>query len=269
MARLDTCVQEIVSKACRMICRSFLEANALIEQMKIELSPQEVERRSQTHSLLTRYLNEAFDSIDSTIESIQGSDWDLALKDWKSESKCLNRTLEKLAGLIELVTDTMEEENEKPAKRFVRGPVINIATLLIVIVKNSRSILDKFITLGTNTKRLPFFMEMGSDRIEFIATFHGNVSGNLNSMLSILETADVAHGAVRGEEVLEIAKELRYRSAVPWLPAQRDMAPAIADADGVFTQDHYNSWLLSWNTKRLLAFKVFENYVKSLRGNLV
>ncbi|KAI7956731.1 hypothetical protein MJO28_003826 [Puccinia striiformis f. sp. tritici] len=237
--------------------------------MKIELSPQEVESRSQTHSLLTGYLNEVFDLIDSTIKSIQGSDWDLALKDWKSESKCLNRTLEELAGLIKPVADTMEEENEKPSKTFVRGPVINIAKLLIIIVKNSRSILDKFITLGMNTKRLPFFTEMGSDRIEFIAMLHGNVSGNLSSMLSILESADVAHGAVRGDQVWEIAKELQYWSGVPWLPAQLYIVPAIADTDGTFTQDHYNSWLLSWNTKRLLAFRNSKNYVKFLRGNRV
>ncbi|KAI9619821.1 hypothetical protein KEM48_008434 [Puccinia striiformis f. sp. tritici PST-130] len=252
-----------------MLSEHFLKANTLIKQMKIELSPQEVESRSQTHSLLTGYLNEVFDLIDSTIKSIQGSDWDLALKDWKSESKCLNRTLEELAGLIKPVADTMEEENEKPSKTFVRGPVINIAKLLIIIVKNSRSILDKFITLGMNTKRLPFFTEMGSDRIEFIAMLHGNVSGNLSSMLSILESADVAHGAVRGDQVWEIAKELQYWSGVPWLPAQLYIVPAIADTDGTFTQDHYNSWLLSWNTKRLLAFRNSKNYVKFLRGNRV
>ncbi|POW13862.1 hypothetical protein PSTT_03431 [Puccinia striiformis] len=170
----------------------------------------------------------------STIESIEGSDWDLA-------------------------KPTSWNRRSKSVAKYVREPVIHLAKLLIPIMKLSRLFFNKISVRGINTKRLPLFTEMCSEQIESLAMSHGSVSSSFVHILSLLDAADRAPGVVPHVHFIGSVRCLKNIFEAPLLIVLLYLVPAIPDTDGFPIQNYYKNWLITWNTQRILATENFIN----------
>ncbi|KNE96036.1 hypothetical protein PSTG_10613 [Puccinia striiformis f. sp. tritici PST-78] len=255
-------LHSMLTVACDLIRGSYLKGNEIFGYLEIGLSPEESERRGTRQMAL----KEVALLIDWAIECIEESDWDLALKYWKSESKYITRLLEKLVHYIRPQNDALAGESRYSAERFYREPVIHLARLMMPIMKLARLFLNKVTLLGMNTKRLPLFTEMSSDRIKSIVESHGHVSISMSQTISLLQVADVSPGAETYYQLIETAKELHNRSEAPWLHVVLHLVPLITDTNEYPTRKDIESWIISWNTQRKLAINNFICYARSLIG---
>ncbi|KAH9462999.1 hypothetical protein Pst134EA_015088 [Puccinia striiformis f. sp. tritici] len=249
-------IHSMLTAACDLIRGSYLKGNEIFGYLEIGLLPEESERRGTQQMAL----KEAALVIGLAIECIKESDWHLALKYWKSDSKYITRLLEKLVHYVRPHNDALAEEDEYSAERFYREPVIHLAQLMMPIMKLARLFLNKVTLLGMNTKRLPLYTEMSSDRIKSIVESHGHVSISISQTISLLQVADVSPGAETYYQLIETAKELHNRSEAPWL----HLVPSITDTNEYPTRKDIKSWIISWNTQRKLAINNFICYARSL-----
>ncbi|POW21128.1 hypothetical protein PSHT_02765 [Puccinia striiformis] len=83
-------IHSMLTAACDLIRGSYLKGNEIFGYLEIGLSPEESERRGTQQMAL----KEAALVIGLAIECIKESDWHLALKYWKSDSKYITRLLE-------------------------------------------------------------------------------------------------------------------------------------------------------------------------------
>ncbi|KAI9611141.1 hypothetical protein H4Q26_008991 [Puccinia striiformis f. sp. tritici PST-130] len=261
--RLDG-VGENFKRACWAISGSLKAAIKLVEQMVKKDSPEEFRRQSEEHRGLTAHVEEAALEIDSTIEYIEGSDWDLALKDLQWDIESTEDALRATARKIKPETDTLAPENTYLSKNFVREPVIQIAGLLIPTIKMSRLFLNKLTRRGINTKRLPLFTEMNSEQIESLTWSLCKISYNLDSFVCDLHEADRGQGIVPHTEFIEYAKEIKFNFEAPLLIVLLHLVPAIPDTEGFPTQNYYKRWFINWNTQRILAIDNFISFAGSL-----
>ncbi|KAI9627194.1 hypothetical protein KEM48_009967 [Puccinia striiformis f. sp. tritici PST-130] len=259
-------IHSMLNPACCLIRGSYNKGGELHGHFEKELSPEESERRSMRHHQMITDLKEAASLIGLAIECIDESDWYLALENWKSESECITSQLEQFVHYIRPQIDALPEENRYPRLRFDREPVIHLAKLMIPITKLARIILNKLTKLGMNRKHLTFLTEMTSDRIDSIADSHGSVSRSISQIISLLEVADISPGAETYYQLIEIAQELRNWSEAPCLHVLLHLAPSITNPNEYPTQKDIKSWIVSWNTQRLLAIDNFICYARSLVG---
>ncbi|KNF00785.1 hypothetical protein PSTG_05925 [Puccinia striiformis f. sp. tritici PST-78] len=229
LQRLKSCrLQRLRStfiEACPRICWSLEAAINLVQQMQKQDSPEEFKRRSEEHRGLTRYVEEATLLIDSTMECIAGSDWDLALKYWQRE----------LGGIEGLL-----------------GEIV------------SRLFFNKLTIRGINTKRLPLFTEMSSAQIEYLVQAHRTLSNRLKNIVFHLYEADSDPGTVSHNVFITNAHHIKVRFEAPLLVVLLYLVPAIPDTEGFPTQNYYKRWFNTWNTQRILAIDNFINFARSL-----
>ncbi|KAI9630362.1 hypothetical protein KEM48_014088 [Puccinia striiformis f. sp. tritici PST-130] len=263
LRRLKSCrlrsLRSTFLEACRMICRSFGAAIKLVKLMKLKESPEKLKRLSQEHRRLTYNVKMAALLVDSTIESIEGSDWDLAVKSWQVEFEGNQDLLKSMMTSIEPETDILETGDQTSVAKYVREPVIHLAKLLIPIMKLSRLFFNKISVRGINTKRLPLFTEMCSEQIESLAMSHGSVSSSFVHILSLLDAADRAPGVVPHVHFIGSVRCLKNIFEAPLLIVLLYLVPAIPDTDGFPIQNYYKNWLITWNTQRILATENFIN----------
>ncbi|KNE98459.1 hypothetical protein PSTG_08198 [Puccinia striiformis f. sp. tritici PST-78] len=263
LRRLKSCrlrsLRSTFLEACRLICRSFGAAIELVKLMKLKESPEQFKRLSQEHRRLTYHVKMAALLVDSTIESIEGSDWDLAVKSWQVEFEGNQDLLKSMMTLIEPETDILETGDRESVAKYVREPVIHLAKLLIPIMKLSRLFFNKISVRGINTKRLPLFTEMCSEQIESLAMSHGSVSSSFVHILSLLDAADRAPGVVPHVHFIGSVRCLKNIFEAPLLIVLLYLVPAIPDTDGFPIQNYYKNWLITWNTQRILATENFIN----------
>ncbi|KAH9460446.1 hypothetical protein Pst134EB_008618 [Puccinia striiformis f. sp. tritici] len=263
LKRLKSCrLQRLRStfiEACPIICESLEAAIKLVEQMKMKDSPERFERRSQEHSGLTWHLEEVARLIDSTIECIDGSEWDLALKDWQCELEGIEGLLGEIVGKIKRETDITH-----PSKKLVSEPVTQLAELMIPIIKVSRLFFNKLTIRGINMKRLPLFTGMSSEQIESLAQAQGTLSYRLVNIILQLYEADRGRGTVSHTVFIESAKHIKLCFEAPLLVVLLYLVPAIPDTEGFPAQNYYKKWFITWNTQRILAIDNFINFASLL-----
>ncbi|KAH9460421.1 hypothetical protein KEM48_009975 [Puccinia striiformis f. sp. tritici PST-130] len=271
LKRLKSCrlrsLRSTFLQACQDICPSFGAAIELVEHMKMNASPEDLERRSTEHFASTYYAKKAALSIDSTIEAIEGSDWDIATKRWDHEFEGNQHTLQWIEDSIGPKPSIFRRKNQKSTKKYAREPVMGLAKLLIPIIKLSRLFFNKISVRGINTKRLPLFTEMCSEQIESLAKSHGRVSDSLMCILYLLDDADSAQGAVTQTEFIGFALHHKGIFEAPLLVVFLYLIPAIPDTDGFPIQKYYKDWLITWKTQLTLAIENFINFVRSFGDN--
>ncbi|KAH9444357.1 hypothetical protein Pst134EA_032232 [Puccinia striiformis f. sp. tritici] len=263
LQRLKSCrLQRLRStfiEACPRICWSLEAAINLVQQMQKQDSPEEFKRRSEEHRGLTRYVEEATLLIDSTMECIAGSDWDLALKYWQRE-------LGGIEGLLGEIVEKIKPETDSthPSNKLLREPVVQLAELLIPIIKVSRLFFNKLTIRGVNTKRLPLFTEMSSEQIKYLVQAHNTLSNRLKNIVFHLYEADSDPGTVSHNVFITNAHHIKVRFEAPLLVVLLYLVPAIPDTEGFPTQNYYKRWFNTWNTQRILAIDNFINFARSL-----
>ncbi|POW04285.1 hypothetical protein PSTT_10500 [Puccinia striiformis] len=115
-----------------------------------------------------------------------------------------------------------------------------------------------------NTKRVPLFTDMSSERIDLIAKSHGSLSGIFGRTLNLLKVADTSPRAGIYHHLIKIAQEVQIQSEAPWLHVLLHLVSSITDTSKYPTQNDIKSWIINWNTLRMLAIDNFIRYARSL-----
>ncbi|POV95664.1 hypothetical protein PSHT_15537 [Puccinia striiformis] len=238
LKRLKSCrLQRLRStfiEACPRICWSLEAAINLVQQMQKQDSPEEFKRRSEEHRGLTRYY-------------------------WQRE-------LGGIEGLLGEIVEKIKPEIDSthPSNKLIREPVVQLAELLIPIIKVSRLFFNKLTIRGINTKRLPLFTEMSSAQIEYLVQAHRTLSNRLKNIIFHLDEADSDPGTVSHNVFITNAHHIKVRFEAPLLVVLLYLVPAIPDTEGFPTQNYYKRWFNTWNTQRILAVDNFINFARSL-----
>ncbi|POW11164.1 hypothetical protein PSHT_08493 [Puccinia striiformis] len=180
------------------------------------------------------YAKQAALSIDSTIEAIEGSDWDIATKRWDHEFEGNQHTLQWIQDSIGPKPSIFRRKNQKSTKKYAREPVMGLAELLIPIIKLSRLFFNKISVRGINIEWVPLFTRSRSchsNRVHWIRPPHKGIF------------------------------------EAPLLVVFLYLIPAIPDTDGFPIQKYYKDWLITWKTQLTLAIENFINFVRSFGDN--
>ncbi|KNF00802.1 hypothetical protein PSTG_05940 [Puccinia striiformis f. sp. tritici PST-78] len=257
-------LHSILTATCISIGGRYFKDGEIHCSFGMKLSLEECERRGIQHHQTRTDLERAAFSIGTAIECIDESDWDLALKDWKLQSGYVTRQLNDFVHYTRPQTKALVEKNRSSGSRFHREPVIHPAKLMIPIIKLARLFLKKVTTLGMNTKRVPLFTDMSSERIDLIAKSHGSLSGIFGRTLNLLKVADTSPRAGIYHHLIKIAQEVQIQSEAPWLHVLLHLVSSITDTSKYPTQNDIKSWIINWNTQRMLAIDNFIRYARSL-----
>ncbi|KAH9473504.1 hypothetical protein Pst134EA_000583 [Puccinia striiformis f. sp. tritici] len=206
----------------------------------------------------------ATDWIQSTIDRLKASDFDMVKYHWKLDIINMGSLLE---DIIRNLDPSTAENRERPQKH-VRDPVIQLAKLVIPIFKLSRIFFKKLSKRGLNNERLPVFTEMCSNQIECLVKCAAEVSDDLLQLTVHLDFANRDRGVVTSLEFIELATTLKARFESPLLLVVLYIIPFIPDNESLNVQNYYRNWCLTWNNQMSLAIHNFECAAKSLNSNL-
>ncbi|EHS62517.1 uncharacterized protein PGTG_20638 [Puccinia graminis f. sp. tritici CRL 75-36-700-3] len=157
-------------------------------------------------------------------------------------------------------------DNQESRSKLSREPVFHLAKLAIPLIKISKLFFTKLSKCGLNKTRLPLFTEMASEQIESLANSLGQVTRDIIELGGLLPKAD--DGDATGQDFVKIADKLRSRYEAPLVALLLYVIPSIPDSDDGFpTQSYYRTWLVTWNTQRILATVNFINAAKLLDPN--
>ncbi|KAI7962575.1 hypothetical protein MJO28_000669 [Puccinia striiformis f. sp. tritici] len=206
----------------------------------------------------------ATDWIQSTIDRLKASDFDMVKYHWKLDIINMGSLLE---DIIRNLDPSTAENRERPQK-YVRDPVIQLAKLVIPIFKLSRIFFKKLSKRGLNNERLPVFTEMCSNQIECLVKCAAEVSDDLLQLTVHLDFANRDRGVVTSLEFIELATTLKARFESPLLLVVLYIIPFIPDNESLNVQNYHRNWCLTWNNQMSLAIHNFECAAKSLNSNL-
>ncbi|KAA1101100.1 hypothetical protein PGT21_007003 [Puccinia graminis f. sp. tritici] len=264
------CLKAIFVKTVSDICRVFQAADELLEHLKMKLL-EGFEGRLENRFLVSWHNEEAVRLIETAIESIKGSDLDVAQNEWQWELEGTDRML-----ITEIIlpiqcsdTEVTESEANNPQGRtykLVRQPVIQLAKLAIPLIKMSQLFFNKISTREMNIKRLPSSTEMCSDQIKNPAKSLERVSQAIIALVIRLHRADRAdelHSTI--PELIQIANNLKSRFKSPLLAVMLYLVPSLPDSIDCFpNQKYYKDWFVTWNTQRILATENFIQFARSI-----
>ncbi|KAH9460431.1 hypothetical protein Pst134EB_008604 [Puccinia striiformis f. sp. tritici] len=268
--RLDS-LKASFFKVSEKIGRFFLLANDLLESINEDLSPDKSKLRTPACGVLAGHrdtLEQADHLIDSTIETISGSEWYLAQKEWPAQLERIDDILRKMVDSTNPGTrSVLAQSVYRPSGKFAQEPTVCLAELMIPIMKLSRLFFKKISIRGVNTKRLPLSTKMCTNEILSVAKSLGEMVSDLLSMTYLLHAFDVPGRAPNYNSFIAVTERLNSRFEASVRVALLHLVPSIPDTDGSPLQNYYRSWIVNWNTQRLFAVDNLSRYARSVDGN--
>jgi hypothetical protein len=253
----------IFRKAPELIQRSNLSTENPISQTDDPTRNPSAFLAKHTLISLAEHTLPALDLAESMVDWLKGSDLDLAQEFWNFKLV----TLDELVRLCKEMCVVMNNK-ESAGNQLVREPVIQLARLVIPIIKLSRLFLYKLSRQGLNQRRLDLlYTKMSSDQIKSLSKAAGNITRDLLQLLILFTRADTAYGAVSSQQLTEKAQTLKDSFESPLLLSILYLLPLIPETDSSPPQGSYWDWLVTWNTLRILAIHNFIECAKSFKNN--
>ncbi|KAI9626855.1 hypothetical protein KEM48_010144 [Puccinia striiformis f. sp. tritici PST-130] len=268
--RLDS-LKASFFKVSEKIGRFFLLANDLLESINEDLSPDKSKLRTPACGVLAGHrdtLEQADHLIDSTIETISGSEWYLAQKEWPAQLERIDDILRKMVDSTNPGTrSVLAQSVYRPSGKFAQEPTVCLAELMIPIMKLSRLFFKKISIREVNTKRIPLSTKMCTNEIQSVAKSLGEMVSDLLSMTYLLHAFDVPGRGPNYNTFIAVTNRLNSRFEASVRVALLHLVPSIPDTDGSPLQNYYRSWIVNWNTQRLFAVDNLSRYARSVDGN--
>ncbi|KNF00801.1 hypothetical protein PSTG_05939 [Puccinia striiformis f. sp. tritici PST-78] len=268
--RLD-CLKASFFKVSEKIGRFFLLANDLLKSINEDLSPDKSKLRTPAPGVLAGHRDtheQADHLIDSTIETISGSEWYLAQKDGPAQLERIDDILRKTVNSTNPGTlPDLAQSDYMPSGKFAQEPTVCLAELMIPIMKLSRLFFKKISIRGVNTKRLPLSTKMCTNEILSVAKSLGEMVSDLLSMTYLLHAFDVPGRAPNYNTFIAVTERLNSRFEASVRVALLYLVPSIPDTDGFPLQNYYRSRIVNWNTQRSFAVDNLSRYARSVDEN--
>ncbi|KAA1065584.1 hypothetical protein PGT21_004142 [Puccinia graminis f. sp. tritici] len=245
----------------------FSESSDLIQQLK--LATKKYQGKVDLASARD-YLNEEGDHclelIESAINWLEGSEFDVVQIDWRNEKRGIDEQLQELLGMINPTTP-LNEENNPSGTQPLSEPVVNLAKSVLPVIKLCRLFFNKLSERGMNRKRLPLFTTMCSYQLDLISRLAEEIDGNLGRILKILRAADTIVDENTTESLTKTVKALETHFETPLLLILLHFLPIIPDTVGNPVQNYFKEWFAIWNTQFTLAIKNLLDAIESYEGN--
>ncbi|KAI7963994.1 hypothetical protein MJO29_004421 [Puccinia striiformis f. sp. tritici] len=268
--RLD-CLKASFFKVSEKIGRFFLLANDLLKSINEDLSPDKSKLRTPAPGVLAGHRDtheQADHLIDSTIETISGSEWYLAQKDWPAQLERIDDILRKMVDSTNPRTrSVLAQSVYRPSGKFAQESTVCLAKLMIPIVKLSRLFFKKISIREVNMKRLPLSTKMCSNEIQSVAKSLEEMVSDLLGMTYLLHAFDVPGRVPNYNTFIAVTERLNARFEASVRVALLYLVPSIPDTDGFPLQNYYRSWIVNWNTQRSFAVDNLSRYARSVDGN--
>ncbi|KAA1127124.1 hypothetical protein PGTUg99_023661 [Puccinia graminis f. sp. tritici] len=250
-------------ETCENISLVFREAYEVLQKMKH--SPEKFSQLVNTADFPgNRSIGNVFESIKWTIKCIKGNELEVAQNSWQADFGGIHYSFQQIMTLVNPESYSTTDNQESRSK-LSREPVFHLAKLAIPLIKISKLFFTKLSKCGLNKTRLPLFTEMASEQIESLANSLGQVTRDIIELGGLLPKAD--DGDATGQDFVKIADKLRSRYEAPLVALLLYVIPSIPDSDDGFpTQSYYRTWLVTWNTQRILATVNFINAAKLFSG---
>ncbi|OAV87294.1 hypothetical protein PTTG_29493 [Puccinia triticina 1-1 BBBD Race 1] len=266
--RTDGLHCRIADEFCPELCSIFSEGKDLIQQMELSTTkyPHATHIASSTESIKYRTWCALFE-IDSAIEWLEGSEFDLVRRDWPMEVRGINQYLEFLGEIINR-TAHLNEANTMSTPEPLSNQAIQLYKSLLPSMKLSRMFFNKVVNRAMSRKRLPLFTEMRSDQLRSIGELAELVCSDLHDIMDALKTADSFGPAVTHFKCNQITKRLEGRFESALFLILLYFAPLIPDPEGFPVQNDFKAWFATWYTQFTVAIQHFSNAVDSFNPNV-
>ncbi|KAI9607868.1 hypothetical protein H4Q26_005317 [Puccinia striiformis f. sp. tritici PST-130] len=248
----------------------FREAYRLLRELKLGPNLPYNPRAKFTRQYL---VGRACESIDCTVDWIKRSELDLAQTYWESPLESIDHILSSFRAFVDPRTHYRTESDEYLRQILVHKPVIQLAQIMMSLVKLSRLFFIKLSTRGMNVKRLASFTQMNSAEIKHLAQAPALIFGLLSRLQRLLLSADI-HVRNRRDtwisqhDFLRTAHHLRI-SFDPLLSlVLGHLVPMIPDTDsGLPPQEYYTNWFTTWNIQRIIVTSDLLKLAQSFNEN--
>ncbi|KAH9460201.1 hypothetical protein MJO28_004150 [Puccinia striiformis f. sp. tritici] len=222
------------------------------------------DKHAFTNQRHTDYTASVLETIDSMVECLKGSEFDIVQRDWPRKTRSIDDDMKELLHLIN-PTVSSGKAGGYPACTIPRTqPAIRVAQSLLTIIKMSRMFFNKLSKRGMNGKRLPLFTKMSSYELEALSRIPDDIVGDLRAMISCWK---------RGDDVIiqlpQAARRLqrRFQSALALIVLH--FIPLVPDTDNFPARKKYfKTWFtITWSTHLDLAVSQLINSTRILHPN--
>ncbi|KAI7950151.1 hypothetical protein MJO28_008972 [Puccinia striiformis f. sp. tritici] len=250
-------------RAINIVC---YESDFLIQQLILSTDTKD----GDSHVALSRkclLLRESplMTSIESGIEWLKGSDFDIVQIGWSKEVLGYNKSLETILDLVDKTINSTKRNNGRQTKKIDKF-VIQLAKLAIIIIKLLRPFFNKLSVRGMNRKRLPMFSKMCSEDLNTVAQVAVNRGGELHQMAGMLKGAQSATALIC-RQLTETIQNIDAYTTESLLLILTYFLPLIPDTNGCPTQNYYRAWFDTWKTLFTIANNNFLHAVQVLQSN--
>ncbi|POW07213.1 hypothetical protein PSTT_08408 [Puccinia striiformis] len=236
----------------------FQESCEMLE--KLQLSTEQGDSSEMTvpthrHYLLC-FIACTCNQIATALGWTKGSELDLIQIYWTFPLWNIDSSLDDVILLINAKEGNQELQVEERGSDPPRRPVVQLARLVITIVKLSRMFLRKLSRRGMNKQRLPLFTGMCTDQLETLFKSADNVRDEIIELTNNCTTDGTFNDAQLAKSAENLKLQFESYSALILLY----FVPLIPDTDGYPTQTYFRAWFATWHDQFNLAIQNLIKY---------
>ncbi|KAH9441270.1 hypothetical protein MJO29_015639 [Puccinia striiformis f. sp. tritici] len=263
--RLDGIHHSIAEVLMPEVMQLFDDSNTLIQQLKLTTEKSQSKTNIARATRRTKNCAAAsLDTLESTIDWIEGFELYLVQWEWLSEITDINEQLEQLSRLIGRVAPSAEETLNRE-KELLSEPAIGLAKSVLPIAKLSRLFFKKLSKLAVDNKRLRSFTRLRSDQLETLYDLVEIVCGDLEKLLSLLRDSDTTPRAVTREQFIQTAENLEERLENSLVLISVHFVPLIPNTDDEPTEKYIQTWLATWHDQFGTAIHLLQKASQSFQ----
>ncbi|POW07416.1 hypothetical protein PSHT_09943 [Puccinia striiformis] len=143
-------------------------------------------------------------------------------------------------------------------------PIIELARILIPVIKLLRLLFDKLSERGMNRKRLPLYTTMNSDQLDSIGKMAEQVGDILQRLKDIFVESSPQPDGLTAQMLTQDVQSLEYLINNPLFLVLVYFLPIVPDTDGFPTQNYLKAWLASWKTLFTIAKNNFVHAARAI-----
>jgi hypothetical protein len=239
----------------------------LIQQLKLSTKTYEgeVDLASARYCLnQERYC--CLQNIESAINCLEGSEFDIVQVDWQYEKDVINGQLQELLRRINPTT-SLKEQNNPSGAQPLSEPVVNLTKSVLPVIKLCRLFFNKLSERGMNRKRLPLFTTMCSYQLDLVRRLAEDIEGKIDRILIFLRAPNTIVDEYTNASLTKTVKALETHFETPLLLILLHFVPIIPDTAGNPVQNYFKEWFAIWNTQFTLAIKNLLDAIESYKVN--
>ncbi|KAI9606248.1 hypothetical protein KEM48_001957 [Puccinia striiformis f. sp. tritici PST-130] len=227
-------------------------------------------------------VSRCFESIEDSQDWLNDSELRIVQCEWPNEKDKINERLEVVSNLINQIAFSLEmneqtasesSDNEPPASdassidplasesSFIEPPneaLLDLAKLLIPIIKISRLFFQKLSTRGMDRKQFPKFTQMCSHELNTMAISPQRVADELAKIVQTFRDTDRTYPGATFRRLVEQVQVIETHFKEVLLLILLHFIPIVPEADNEFlSQNYFKTCFTTWKTLLTIAITNF------------